>query len=387
MVAQLGAPIDAERNAKIVRVPGDKTHAFALRTAGIFSTKKAPKWIQAPTQLGVRIEGNRLMKGRPYTPPGKMSRAALIGTSYSTGGRLKAILEYYLVESVWNASEQALGIIENCHQFLASTKDLARPDLVWHEFPVHHVLLLDTGGRLRHLNQALAGTFVQGAVGPQQVLRSSSQMPLKIVDGNGSAATHVLDEGRIASTGDGVLNLRIQRRGPIDKALSMGIRTGSYYVPINFEAGQVSAVVPVLERRRSGEKLFITTTDRDAEVELDFVTDLALDNPRAKADEIGRNDAGEVIAKFGDGAKVPRFGGLWIEFEESDRSAEEVSIHVSTATDEAVYDVLVGSGAGVVLNVGALARETLTSVRIVATGSGAAPGVTAVSLHPQLHAK
>lgn len=167
----------------------------------------------------------------------------------------------------------------------------------------------------------------------------------------------------------------------------MSMRTGSYRIPIEIPAGQAEAVAPILERRRSGETLYFETQDRDADVELELVTDVALDRPIAEAASIARTKNGDMLATFPSGRRVRRFAGLLLEFEVSPGEPQVVSVEVHADGKSADFDVLMGPGGCALLNVGALPGKELQSVRISGSGPEGSPIATKVSLHPHLQAK
>ncbi len=368
-----------EPTTQIVRLPNTPTQADSLRTAGLYSGRTPPSYLEIPTQLGVQVSGAVQLAAQPKD----MVDFAVVGTSFSHSPLQTQLFEHFLGERVWNGSKPGLQIAENLGRFLSKTREMGLPKHIIHEFPVHLVLQLGRPGKTNHLRPTMVAMFLKEPAGPQHVVRALDEMNLTQAKGKKRKATWFLPSGRLVSSGDGILGVRLRRTNLVEEPPLIYIRNDNFSIRVQWGADQATTIAPVLEYGRTGSRTLISTEDRDYEVQIEFVTDLNLDEPVATALDHYQEDKQATVASFPENTIIPQFGGLVMQLGGSGSKAQDARIEVTAGSRILSFEVSACPQATILLNIGGLEGEPLESVRLITSPSMPSLPLEHIALHFQ----
>lgn len=383
----IGIPTGGPFHSTLTRVPDAPTACDLLYSAGITASRYLPEWIDPPKQMGLEFSDRSEALGPPRMRPETMPRLALVGSSFSTDLKQGMLFEHYLGEPVWNGSVNGVQLIENLTRFLAESRPLGLPSVLVYEFPVHHSLLLDATQRAKSLRASYTDVFVHEDTGPLSLFATLESAKAVLVDDGKPTGRWQIPSGKIATTGDGIVSVRITRPKASVESPDLVLNSRSFRMPIKFAADQRTMVAPIIGIDRGGETFGVGFGASSSAVDIDFVTDLDLETSLSLLSSIETDPEGRIVLRSDAPAVVTRGAGLVIRFTDAPRSPELVRITIRGTERSLAFEMTIDHGAVSALGISGLLGDKVDSVVIEGIESTTRLRVTSASLHRQLRAK
>lgn len=318
----------------------------------------------------------------------RTGRIAISGTSFSDGKLFSTYLAHYSQQPILNGAMSAANFAGQLRELLLRREEFPELELVLFEFPVHQlffgtgedgaVRLPDSLGLLLAENLpthtapiALANSFVL-----EPAFRSGDFVD---VGGHESEPLAALPAGVLFHTGDGVAALRVRGAAEGRRAM-LEVQVGDVRMRALWPEGAHEVVLPLIDSGAAANRVrLFAHGDAGARVRVESV-EVVIDAPQGRVRELVAavvdGESRHHRVEFADPLHTRRFAAL-VADGGTNRLAGLTEIVITPAnTERSPLRVAVPAGvrdAGLVIHLGALAGEALSSIECIRTDPAPAP--------------